>query len=468
MGQIGVLGFNTITIVLLARYWGEYLFGIFSYALVFVGFFTLIPDFGMKPILIREISRNQTRAKAIMSNALFLKLGLSFLSIILACVSAFVISKNHQIQVAIIILAFIMLLSSKTGAVRIAFESLFHAEMEMQFPVLFQLLDSVLQTATVAVLILSHAGFMEILAGYVLANLLGLILTIVFIKKRVHFTDSPNIQEMMWLLKEAFPLFVYLILAMLYERLDVLFLKSLWGESYVGLYSSAFRLTAPLIFIPFAITTSLYPLMSRTYSDSENMLPKLFGLGLKTLLVIGISIGSAGILIGNPVFLFLFGRQFMEAVVPFQLLLWSQSVMFLIFFLVDYNNARDRQSKNTLYIAMMILLSLYLQRFFILRYGVLGAGWVKIILNFTGLTVLFAISRRSLGKEQSQHFYKTALVLLLFLIVACSSLILDIHDGIKWVIFGAAILFCVLWLFSQEEKSLLKKTIQGYFSNPIQ
>ncbi|HEX9934734.1 MAG TPA: oligosaccharide flippase family protein, partial [bacterium] len=289
----------------------------------------------------------------------------------------------------------------------------------------------------------------------------GLLFTVFYTKKRMTLVWKPHKGEMTSLLRKASPLFVYLLLAMLYERLDVFFLKSFWGDSQVGLYSSAFRMTAPLAFIPYAIATALYPLFSKNSAEQERISDRFFGFGLKALLVIGAAIGSAGILFGKS-FFGIYGSLYAEAATPFQVLLWGQAVSFLTFFLVDFNNSQNRQLHNTVYMAVMVFFAFWVQRYLILRLGVLGASWAKIILNATGLAVLSAMAWNHLSLQQRRHVYTTAWILGLFLMAACGSFLRSVPFWMKGVTFGAAIAVCIRWLFSKEEKQLLRKMVQQY------
>jgi O-antigen/teichoic acid export membrane protein len=454
LGQVGALGLNAVSIIILARHWDESLFGIFSYGLVYVGFIGLISDFGMKPVLVREMTRNRYKADSVVNSASVVKLCLCGIAICLGCAVARIFFDAFQFKtVAALIL--VTLFSSKSGTVRVVFESLFQADMDMQYPVGFQLTDSLLQVLAVWLLIHLNASFMVILLGYVFSNIPGFLWTIAATRRRIKLRMKADLAIVRWLLKESFPLFLYLILAMLYERMDVLFLKSFHGESMVGVYSSAFRLTAPLVFIPYAVVTALYPLMTKADDKQGHALSRLFGFGLKLLLMIGITVNVAGLVVGKPVFLLFFGVRFAEAVFPFQLLLLSQSIMFLIFFMVDYINARGRQKKNTLYIAIMVLASLFLQRSFIKAFGVIGAGWAKIILNTMSLSVLFLLVRGDLSREQRGHFYKTGLMLLSFLVPACGSFALNVPSWVTGLVLGAITITGVFWLFSPDEKRLM-------------
>lgn len=467
IGQIVVLALNTITLVILARAWDASHFGIFSYALVFVGFFTLLPDFGMKPILIREMSRNKSNASFILANALFLKLIFSFLALMGLWIGSAVFFEDPSLRSAIFILSFLLLLSSKNGAIRVVFESFFHAHMEMQFPMLFQFLDAFFQMVLVGICVYLKMDFSAVLLTYALAHIPGFIYTFFCTQKYMLFSFHVQWEEMRWLLVESIPLFIYLLLVMFYERIDVLYVKGIWGNTALGIYSSAFRLTAPLVFIPTAVSSALYPAISEQREDQGTRLSTLFSLGLKILFLLGMGIGILGLLLGKPLFLLLFGGRYLKAVFPFQCLLLAQGMMFILFFLVDWNNARDRQSRNTWYILLMLILALALQWVWIRIYGINGAGIAKLLLNGIGLWVLFWISLRDLDSEKKQVFFQTVTSMLGFVGIALLFIFFRVPHGLAWLFWISISLAIFYWLFSKREKGLLKNLFRFYLYRKI-
>lgn len=54
-------------------------YGIFSYGLVLVSYFAIIANFGMKPIILRELSREDGKESPLFFNAFILKLALTTL-----------------------------------------------------------------------------------------------------------------------------------------------------------------------------------------------------------------------------------------------------------------------------------------------------------------------------------------------------------------------------------------------------
>lgn len=460
LGRVAVLGLNMVTIVILARAWGEEMFGIFSYALVLVGFFALLPDFGMQPVLIREMARRRSQAGEIVGLALLSKAILAAFSLLLMIGCMMTLFHDPRLRVAIAWLGLTILISAKLNTLRIALEGVFYADMDMGLPVVLQLLDNVLQVVLVGALVLCRAAPAQVIAAYALSNLPGLVLTVSYALKRVRPVFRLEPRAVTWLFKESVPLFLYLGLTMLYERIDVLFLNALWGEGAVGIYSTAFRFTAPLGFVPFAVATALYPIMAKAAGAEDDKLGVAFSMGLKVLLLIGLVLGVAVTIVGKPLFVLFFGERFAAAALPFQLLLWGQCFTFLTFFMVDFNNSRNRQARNTLFVTAMLALAVPVQWWFISRLSVLGASWAKLALNAAGFAVLYGLSREALTAGQAKVARGAALALAAFVAVAV----------IKWLRGGPEVLFAVVLialllvsmhrLFSPRERELLRQAVR--------
>ena len=454
--SIIVLGLNTITIFFLARYLGVEYFGIFSYALVLVGFVALFPDFGIQPILIRELARKPKQSSNILFNTIILKSLFCFSALIILLIyTKFLITEPAQ-KTAILILSLTIIVSTKTNALRVSFEAPYYARMEMFYPALFQIVDAVFQIILITSGIWLGLSFEMILWLFALANIPGLLLTIYFLKFRLLLFSRLDVDFIKWVLKESAPLFLYITLTMIYDRLDVLLLEKFWGKESVGWYSAAFRLTAPLAFIPYAITTSLYPMLS--LRDSQNLNKDLlFSLGAKSLTAVGIFIAFLGTLFAPIAFPIFYGDDFSSAIQPFILLIWSQAIFFLIFFVVDYNTSQNRQKLNMIYIGCMLFLAFFVHWFMIAKLSLLGASLAKLILNLFGI-ILFLILSNSLSRNQ-----KTTLIKAVFLFLSCLIFVV-LHQLSAWFfamigLIIAAGLF-VLWLLTPDEKRILQRLLK--------
>jgi O-antigen/teichoic acid export membrane protein len=415
LGQVISLFANLAVTVLLARYLGKAGFGLFSYAIVLVSFSALVADFGMKPILVREIARKPERAEAILGNAIFVKLVLCLLAVALAGAATLMARFSAELKVIIWILAGNILISSKLITVRNLFELVFQVRLRMQIPVLFQALDALVLMAATVVAIQQEASLRTIAAIYVLSNLPGFFLTLIWSQRAVKPQWQLDSGLCRMFFKEALPLFFYVVFMAFYDRLDLMLLQSMKGESFVGLYAAASRLVAPLNFIPLAIVTSLYPLMSNYSFTSPGNLEKAYLMGLKILATFGIALALVISVLGAPIFELLYSPAFTPAANAFKLLIWAQAFGLLNFFFVDYNTSVDRQRRNLWAAFAMCLVNLALDLVLIPKWDIVGASLAKLLTNLVGFGMLFAFSYTGDSKIVVNMAAKLAAVAALFL-----------------------------------------------------
>ncbi|MCI0616148.1 oligosaccharide flippase family protein [bacterium] len=394
IGQILSLAANLGVTVLLARYLGERGFGLFSYGIVVVSFFAVIADFGMKPIVVREISRQPEKTGAILGNAILLKLVLCFIAIVLTLAAITTLGFSLELKITLVLLTGTFIISSKTAGLRLLLESTFHARLRMEIPIMFQTLDALVLIVLTALLIERKASLLMLVAAYVLSNVPGFFLSLAWLWKTVKpsFRVDKNLCRM--LLQESLPLLFYTIIMTLYGQLDVILIEAMQGQEFVGLYAAAFRLVSPLLFIPTAVVTSLYPLMSQYGTKSQENLEKICVAGIKILAVIGLPLALGAMIKADQVFLFIYPRNFAPAIDAFKLLMWAQFFVFLNFFFESFNTSINKQKVNFRVALLMALMNLGLGLVLIPQWDIRGASAAKLITTIIGFGLLFFYSHR--------------------------------------------------------------------------
>ncbi len=396
-GQILTLIINLFVTIYLARYLGEEKYGLFSFAIVFINLFAIITNFGMKPIIIRQISSHWDSANRVLGASLVVKLFLAMISIFLAIICAITLGYERELILLIAIQAFNIIVSHKLVTFRFLFEASFESKLSMQKPVLFRLLDALLMIIFIFVLVELSASLQTIAVFYVLASVPGFILTMWYSVRHFPIKLNLNYNSIKWLFTESWPLAVYVALNALVLNIDVLLLKHFQDNIAVGNYSAAFRLTYPLNFIPMAIVMSLYPLMSQSYRDSQKRLVKLFQYGIKILLLLGFGLALGTTFIYREIITLLYANNFSDAPLPLMILMWAELFLFLNFFLVDFNNSINQQHKNTIAIAWMVFVNLAINLYFIPNWSVIGAGLAKLVTNMIGFGILYFYAYKNTG-----------------------------------------------------------------------
>lgn len=458
-GQIFALALNLVVMVFLARYLGETKFGILSFGIVFVSYFAIFADFGMKPIIVREIARGKANIGKLLGTGIITKSVLSIISLIFIILFSLIFDYSKEQIIVIIILAFTIFISSKLQTFRVVFETPFEANLKMGYPILFRLIDAIVLVLFLVIIFNFKFSLIQITFLYVISALVGFLLTLFFSIKYGKPDFRLDFKLGKWLILESLPLALYVSLSRLYTSADVFFLKMMEGDAAVGYYSAAFRLIYPLNFIPSAIVMSLFPLMSSYYTNSDDKLKKSFDFGVKILLLIGLALSLGTTFLGGRIIEILYTDKYSASIMPLTILMWAEFIIFLNFFLVDYNTSVNQQKRNIYAAIIMLIVNIPLNFIFISKWGIVGASIAKLVTVFLGLIFLIIYCRRNIGNTMLSIFLKSIPIVISFSVALfCLN-----KFNLVLIILLAPILFLlfvhIFRFFSPNERNVLRELI---------
>ncbi|MBI3153422.1 MAG: oligosaccharide flippase family protein [Chloroflexi bacterium] len=177
------------------------------------------------------------------------------------------------------------------------------------------------------------------------------------------------------ILKLILPFAALTVLLVLIQRLGILSVSALLGDSATGLFSSITRVVDGLKLGHYAILGALLPALSLGSPDSWKSFRNAF------VLLISVSLIFAVVLLvfARPIILILYGNEFTQASTPLALLGWSL-LPYTISSFISYDLiARGLESvvvKSAL-VSLVIYIALYL--WLIPTRGLIGAVWSALI-----------------------------------------------------------------------------------------
>jgi O-antigen/teichoic acid export membrane protein len=391
-GQILILLANFFSIVLISRTVSVEDFGIFNFGLVFISYFAVLANFGMKPILFRELSRSRDPAarEEILSKTLTLKLILTTMTWMLIIATALLLRLENQAVLVILCLSFLLFISAKLETLRIAGEVYYYARKDVKIPIVLQILDAGFQVALLLTAYILRMSVLWIAVLFVCSSLPGFLMLFFTLRSRITLTI--DFAFFRWMAKESFPLLLYILIVTLHDRIDIALLKLFRDYHSIGLYSAVIRLVNPLAFLASAMLVSIYPYLSQSNGDKSAL--EIFHSGLKLLLFL-VALFAAGVAPWSARILgLIFGTEYMSASVPFLFLLFSRLFSFTVLFYVDLNNAKGLQQKNVWIAALLLSTNLPLNLWFIPTAGITGAAAAKIGSLSAGSLLAIWLGRR--------------------------------------------------------------------------
>jgi O-antigen/teichoic acid export membrane protein len=288
----------------LGRSLGDRGFGVLFLALAFTGMFGVLVEFGMQPLVAREVARQPELISRYLWHGMAIKGVLWVLSFIAIQVCAVVLDYPSVTRV---VLAIYTVTMGFTAAHRL-FQSAFTALERLGPPSVATIIEKVsILVLGVAVL---AAGRGVIAVAWVLlagaaANLCWQLL---FMWPQLRIRIGLDLAFARRLVAHAAPLAVYGLIFTLYWRIDAVMLSAMASEEVIGWYGAAYRLFESLLFLPAIVAASvMLPLLSRLSRESREGMHVAFEKGLNVLLVAGIPISAGLVVAAGPLIGFVYG-----------------------------------------------------------------------------------------------------------------------------------------------------------------
>jgi O-antigen/teichoic acid export membrane protein len=191
------------------------------------------------------------------------------------------------------------------------------------------------------------------------------------------------------LLKLTLPFAALTILLVLSQRLGVLTVSALLGDSPTGIFSSVARIVDGLKLGHYAILGALLPVISRGASESKQSFRKgfVFLTGLSLLMALALA------LFPRLIILILYGNEFLSATNLLALLGWSL-IPYTISSFISYDLiARGRETALVKATAISLVIFFVSYLWLIFAYGLHGAIYAALVGEIIQ-AIIFVIARR--------------------------------------------------------------------------
>lgn len=365
--------------VMMVRYLGAAHFGVYSFVFAYVGFLAIIADMSIGTIVLREISKENTQKDLLLGNAIILKLFLSLVAFFLSCSIAKLLAYSFNTKLYIYI-ASLNFFGSFIYLNRLVFQ----AQLEMRYPVVADFLSMAVRLCLILLLIAKKSALLWFIVVEVVSNIPGIVFILCaargFLKPRFKVVFA------LWgyILKEAWPLALSSVFALVFLRIDQLLLYRMQGTTVLGLYAPAVKLSELFNALPLALMISVFPLLAKYHGESERVVSKLYQVCLKYLLAFIIPIAAWTTLSARGLFLILYGKDFLPSAPAFIILMWAE-----IFLYIGILNNRllvsmNKQRIDFLFTATAATISLALNLLLIPRFGFVGAAVASLFAYMVG------------------------------------------------------------------------------------
>ncbi|MDP2812449.1 MAG: flippase [bacterium] len=433
----------------LARNLGVSATGQYFFAISFATMFSVLVDFGLSPLIIREVAKKTGDIQDWFQQIFTLKIIFAAITALIILALNFILFYDDPVKKLIYISTTIVIIDS--------FTLLFYAVIRGRQSLKWESFGTIIFQLIIIALGLSLMQVTDNVALFILvllcASLFNLIFSayILIYKFKVKIKFSFSISLTKEILKFAWPFALAAIFAKVYAYMDTFLLKVFLGDQGVGFYSIAYKITFALQFIPLAFVAALYPAFSNYFKEDYEKLKKVFSQSFNYLAFISLPIAFGAIALAGDIVSKLYTSEFSYSILPLQILIASVPFLFVNFSLSSFLNASGREKTNTRNLGLVMTFNVLFNLFFIPRFGIWGASLVSSIstlllfaLNFYYVTRIIKPELRSFLPILGSLMSST----LMFLAV------LYLKTEINWIlsIMAGAVIYLILMLISRSLK----------------
>lgn len=371
-GQVASRLIRAGTIILAARLLGTTGYGTFSYTMGLAGFFTAFSDLGISNILTREAAQKPEHADAYFSTSFWIKLFLVIVSAIAIVIFAPHASKIEEAKKLLPLIALLIVFDN----IREFCNAFFRAKEKMEHEALVTIFTNITITLFGFVILYLMPTTFSLTVSYVVSAGVGMCMAIIMLRKEFKKIISTFDMDLVKpILITAWPLAVWGLLGPLMLNVDVILLGYLRSASEIGLYAAGQKIVQTLYTLPGIVAASTFPTLSRLHGQQdETRIKTITEKTLATIFFAAVPIVIGGIILANPLLVFVYGDQYHNATHTFQILIITILFTFPSTLLNNLIFIHDKQKKLTLFATIAALANIILNVALVPSLGIKGAA----------------------------------------------------------------------------------------------
>jgi len=370
--------------VFLGRILGVENFGHYNFALALVYNFYPVADFGVERLILRDLSKDQSKAQEYFQKLIPLRFCFSIISIIFVTVWGLLIGKTNLDKINVFIFSLCLIpwtFNQLVAGIGNAFE-----KMEVQSVVA---LGATFFTAIFGGTIAHLGGSVtQVLLAAFLSNLLISFIAFHFSRKiGLRFKIDKDFEFIKRMLKESWIFALIMIMAVFYLRASVILVNYFMGAYYTGLYASAFKFLEASILIPQSFALALFPQTARLLENNKKSLRRNYLKSLGLILIFAIEYTLFFYFFAPLIIKLSYGSSYLEAVSVMRILAFAAIFFFLNTLPGNIIQNSNKVKKFLLFAFLNLVLVIIFGFFLIPRYSIIGAAWAVFLAEVAGFII---------------------------------------------------------------------------------
>ncbi|MBF4469549.1 MAG: flippase [Methanobrevibacter arboriphilus] len=458
ISQIITSIFGFVWIVLLARYLGVSDFGIMNFAISFTSIMSIFIDLGINTYVTRDLSRSPELSQKYIGNAIPLKIFLSILSFIATLVILLIMDYN-LLSIQVVLLFAIQTIFLSMGWL---FNGVFQAFSKMKYQAIGIIINSSLILSGTLLLTYFNLGLIAVALSYMVGSIITLIYLYNNIKNKIVI---PKIQIDLdfWKksIKQAIPFGITGIFTTIYFMIDTVMISFMAGNTAVGIYSSAYKIITVFTTIYTVYTYVVFPLMSKLYKDSEDLLKISYEKSIKYLIMIMLPFAIGITIYSQDIITLIYGKSYIFAGDVLKILIWNVLFIMINGASTSLLNSSNSEVAVTKINGLACLVNVVLNLFLIYYLSYIGASIATIITGVIIFILMTYIILKNKYKPDKSLIYGIVKICVSGLILAIILLILNLS---MWIALPVAIIIYLIGIYltkslDSTDKAVIKEII---------
>jgi O-antigen/teichoic acid export membrane protein len=391
---------NVFVGIYVARYLGPSDFGILSYVLAIATFLVALSRLGMDAVLVRELVQFPENKLRLLGTAFWLMAACGVISYLIVIGALYTFSEKSELSKYIAVISI--------SAVFTAFsciDYLFQSQLRAKYSTICKSAGLLITSAIkVAMVLLGCSTFSFVIAYLFDSVILALFFLVAAKENRIgNFFACFDQKIAKTLLKSAWPMVVTAVSMVLFMRIDQVMIKEYLGPRELGIYSAALKLYEAWATLPYMLTLSLIPAISRLKQKEEAVYYK----GLSRILALVVwSSGIAVILssiFGGWLIRMTFGDEYGDASSLINVLMATGVFAAMGNVSARYFNIERMEIKIASRTVVAAIINIGLNYILIPMYGVMGAAVATLTCAFIAYYLLDWFDPSLSGLLKAKH-----------------------------------------------------------------
>jgi len=390
-GSAAMVVSKFLIVLVIARLAGRELLGDFAFVITFTTMFTFLVDMGLTPSLVREVAKHRDQADKMIGNALAIAIlnGLWVVPLMVGIVA--LLGRPPVMLIAVALAGIATTLETMSSQVNSVFGGFERMELSATVIIIQEFVFLVVGAIVLAI----NMPFIGLFVIYIVSRLVSFgVGTVVYRHTmgtlRLQFDRAYSRQ----MLRVSAPFIVQMALAPIYLRIDVLMLSYFQGSAAVGLYEAATNIFYRFNIFARMSNRALMPFLTREYLAIGQRVRRYIRAAAKYHTVLGIPLMVIGLTLADRLIPFLYGNEFADSVLVFQLLSSITILRLLNNTLAISLTSTDRQGWRSAIIALAAVFNIGLNLVILPRYSFRGAAVTAIFTEIFFGSALYLVLRQ--------------------------------------------------------------------------